>query len=168
MTNEKEIRDTEIKRPVPPEKSGQKNSWPWILGLGAVVVVVAAGLFFWIGAGDRGVIGNSFSGQMTFPIPGKKELRFDDFLIPLAGDPVHTGMSFSLVIRYRDSEWSEMSDHEKIWFRAMIYDTLVKEMQKQENPPSVERVTFWADRTLKEIYPDKEFDELIVDNVFML
>jgi hypothetical protein len=77
-------------------------------------------------------------------------------------------MSFSLVIRYRDSQWSAMSDHEKIWLRAMIYDTLVKQMQKQKKPPSVERVAFWADRTLREIYPDRGLDEVIVDNAFML
>jgi len=168
MTDDKEIRDPEIEKPEPLEKSGQKNLWPWIMGLGVVVVVVAAGVIFWIGAKDRGGTGNSFSSQMTFPVPGKKELRLDDFLIPLATDPAHTGMSFSLVIRYRDSEWSAMSDHEKTWLRAMIYDTLVKRMQKQGKPPSVERVTIWADRALKEIYPDRGFDEVIVDNAFML
>jgi hypothetical protein len=50
----------------------------------------------------------------------------------------------------------------------MIYDTLVKQMQKQKKPPSVERVAFWADRTLREIYPDRGLDEVIVDNAFML
>ncbi|MBG0780484.1 MAG: hypothetical protein H0S81_11230 [Desulfotignum balticum] len=168
MTDDKEIRDPETEKPEPPEKSGQKISWPWVMGLGAVVVVAAAGVIFWIGAEDRGGTGNSFSSQMTFPVPGIKELRLDDFLIPLTADPAHTGMSFSLVIRYRDSQWSAMSDHEKIWLRAMIYDTLVKQMQKQKKPPSVERVAFWADRTLREIYPDRGLDEVIVDNAFML
>ncbi len=170
MTDDKEIRDPEIEKPEPLEKSGQKISWPWIAGLGIVVGVAAAGFFFWTGGVDRGTVGksSSFSEQMTFPVPGKKELRLDDFLIPLTADPAHTGMSFSVVIRYRDSQWSRISDQEKIWLRAMIYDTLVTQIQKQEKPPSVDRVVFWADRAVRRIYPDRRFDELIVDNVFML
>lgn len=56
MTDDKEIRDPEIEKPEPLEKSGQKNLWPWIMGLGVVVVVVAAGVVFWIGAKDRGAL----------------------------------------------------------------------------------------------------------------
>jgi hypothetical protein len=105
---------------------------------------------------------------MIFPVPGKKELRFDDFLIPLPADPAHTGMAFSVVIRYRDAEWSTMTDSEKTWLRAMIYDTLVKEMQKQEKPPSVEMMVSWVSRAVRELFFNRPFEAVMVDNVFML
>lgn len=170
MTNKKEVQDTEEEKPGPSKTSGQKISWHWIIGVGAAVVIVAAGLFLWINGRDRGSVQKPslFSSQVTFPVPGKQEIRFDDFLIPLPADSAHTGVSLSVVIRYRDSEWSTITDQEKTWLRAGIYDRLLKEMEKKQTPPSEDMMAFWASRAVKEIFSDRPFDELIVDNIFML
>jgi flagellar basal body-associated protein FliL len=170
MTDEKEIQESEMETPVPTEKSGQKIPWFRIMGVGTVVLLAAAGIFFWKGAKEWKSGENSLSlpGRVVFPVPGKKELRFDDFLIPLPADPAHTGISFSVVIRYRDSEWSTMTDPEKTWLRAVIYDTLVKEMQKQKKPPSLETMVSWVNRAVRERFSNRPFEEVMVDNVFML
>lgn len=169
MTDEKEIQESETEKPMPAKKSGQKLFRPWIAGA-LLVVVAAAGFFFWISGKDRGG-GNRSSGlpdQVVFPVPGKKEIRFNDFLVPLPADPAHTGMSFSVVIQYRDAEWSTMTDPEKTWLRGKIYDTLVKEMENQEKPPSAEMVVFRVSRAVRELFPDRPFEEVMVVNVFML
>lgn len=159
MTDEKEI-----------QESGPKVPWFRIMGVGTVVLLAVAGIFFWKGKTDwkDGGTPLEFPDQVIFPVPGNKELRFDDFLIPLPADPAHTGMAFSVVIRYRDAEWSTMTDPEKSWLRAMIYDTLVKEMQTQEKPPSVEMMVSWLNRAVRELFSNRPFEEVMVDNVFML
>jgi len=170
MTDEKEIQDAETEIPVPAKKSGLTLPWFRIMGMGTAIVLAAAGIFLWKGAADWKNGGNSLSlpGQVIFPVPGKKEIRFDDFLIPLPADPAHTGISFSVVILYRDAQWSTMTGPEKTWLRAMIYDTLVKEMQKQEKPPSVEMMVSRVSRAVRELFSNRPFEEVMVDNVFML
>lgn len=170
MTDEKALKDAETEKPGPAEKSGQKITWFRIVGVGVLIVFFITGVFFWKGTKDRRRNDHSLSspGRMMFPVPGKKEIRFDEFLIPLSADPAHTGISVSVVIRYRDSGWSTMTEKEKTWLRAMIYDTLVKEVQKQEKPPSVELMTSWVNRAVRELFLNRPFEEVIVDNIFMI
>ncbi len=110
----------------------------------------------------------SISGQVFFTVPGSKALRFDDFLIPLPADAAHTCISFSVAIRYRNPVWSTMPDQEKKWLRARIYDMLVTRMQKLENPPSVDVVAYWTNQAIKQALSNRPFDEVVVDNVFIL
>ena len=170
MTDEKTVKSPVTEKPEPAEKSGQKIRWFRIMGAGVFVVLSITGVFFWTGTKDWRGNEHSLSspGRMMFPVPGKKEIRFDEFLIPLSSDTAHTGISVSVVIRYRDSGWSTMTDKEKTWLRAMIYDRLVKEVQKQEKPPSVEMMTSWVIRTVRELFSNRPFEEVMVDNVFML
>jgi hypothetical protein len=144
----------------------------WGLGicLGVVAVLAAAGIFFWKWKGDPGSVRNppSISGQVVFPVPGTRDLRFDHFLIPLPADAAHTGISFSVVIRYRDSAWSNMSDQEKTWLRARIYDTLVSRMRELESLPEAAMVALWAERAVKQALSNRPFEAVVIDNVFIL
>jgi hypothetical protein len=149
-----------------------KTKIVWGLGMALVIfaVLAAAGIFFWKWMGKQGAVKNppSISGQVIFPVPGIRDLRFDNFLIPLPADTAHTGMSFSVVIRYRDSAWSNMSDQEKTWLRATIYDTLEKRMRELESPPEKGMLARWAERTVKQALSNRPFDAVVIDNVFIL
>lgn len=144
----------------------QRFSWQRALGIGAGVMSVVLGVIIWGGLFSRSPDQASLTppGRVLLPVPGKLELRLNDFLISLAPGGSHTGIAFSLKIRSRDAEFIDMATQEKVWLRAYIYDTLLHQMQKEIEPPSLDMVTYWTTRTIKRIFPDRAIDEVVVEN----
>lgn len=170
MTDETDITIPEPEETRPRGKKRPRVPWVWITAAALLIVLAGAGVFFWKGAKDGNNRGNSLAvpGQAVFPVPEKKELRFEGFLVPLPADPDHTGVSFAVVLKYRDSQWSAMTDPEKTWLRARIYDTLVKEMQTREDPPSADMMASWINRALRNLFPNRPVEAVTVDTVFIL
>jgi hypothetical protein len=148
----------------------QRFSWQRALGLGAGVLTVVLVVIFWGALFSRGPDRPSLHtpGQVLLPVPGKQELRLNDFLIVLAPGGSHTGIAFALKIRSRDADFMDMSTQEKVWLRAHIYDTLLHHMHKEIEPPSPDMVTYWATRAINVILPDRSIDEVVVDNFSVL
>jgi hypothetical protein len=148
----------------------QRFPWQKVLGIGAGLLALVLAVIFWSGLFSRSPDQTSLHppGRVLLPVPGKQELRLNDFLIPLAPGGSHTGIAFSLKIRSRDAEFIDMTTQDKVWLRAHIYDTLLNQMQKEIEPPSLDMVTYWAARTIKQIFPGRSIDEVVVDNFSVL
>jgi hypothetical protein len=148
----------------------QRLSWPWASGVGAGVLTVALAVIFWGGLSSRGPDRPQLHapGQILLPVPGKHELHLNDFLIQMAAGSSDTGIAFSLRIRSGDAAFIEMSTQEKVWLRAHIYDTLLTQVQKEIEPPSLDMVTFWATRTIKEIFPGRSIDGVVPYNFLVI
>jgi hypothetical protein len=148
----------------------QRFSWQRALGVVAGGVAVALAVIFWNGLFSRGPARESLHtpGRIVLPVPGKQELHLNDFLIPMAADKSETGVAFSLRIQSKDAAFIEMSTQEKVWLRAHIYDTLLNQAHKEIEPPSQDMVTYWTNRTLKKIFPDRSIDPVVVYNFSVL
>ncbi len=141
----------------------------WILGALTLFLLVAfgaVGLIYYKRSVHR--IAEPKFPTVTMPIPPITEVWLKDFLLPLKSDHPDACISFSIVIRSRDTDFIQKLSDQNQWLRARIYDILLDKIQKEKDEPSLETLRQWVLQAFARVMPASHVEGVIIHHFLLV